>query len=55
MNMRSPTYPIAATTLIWVVCVSAYAAYYVGSRLALPGLQGYEAKWSRQLLFFGLT
>ena len=53
--MTSSKYPILITVLIWAVCVAAYAFYYVKSHLTLPALEGYEAAWSWQLLFFGLT
>lgn len=53
--MNSSKYPVVITVLIWAACVAAYSLYYVRSRLALPGLEGYEAEWSWQLLFFGIT
>lgn len=43
------------TGLAWLLAVVIYASLYVRSRLLLPDLQGYEADWSWQLLFFGLT
>lgn len=55
MNVTPSKYSIVVTALIWAGCVAAYAFYYVKSRLALPDLEGYEAEWSWQLLFFGLT
>jgi len=54
-SMISAKYPIIITTLIWAGCAGGYAFYYIKSRLALPGLEGYEAEWTWQLLFFGIT
>lgn len=53
--MTSSKYPIFFTVLVWAACVAIYSFFYVRARLALPGLEGYEAEWSWQLLFFGIT
>ena len=46
---------ICKTVLIWALVTIAYAYLYVKNVLSLTGLQGYEAEWDWQLLFFAIV
>ena len=46
---------IALTILAWCVITVIYAYIYVSTVLNLPNLQGYEAEWDWQLMFFAIV
>jgi hypothetical protein len=39
----------------WFFMTSTCALVYVADALRNPGLEGYEADWTWQLMFFGIT
>jgi hypothetical protein len=41
--------------MVWSLVTAIYAYFYVTSILASPNLEGYEAEWDWQLLFFAIV
>ena len=46
---------VGLTILVWCLATAIYAYFYVTSILATPNLEGYEAEWDWQLLFFAMV
>jgi len=46
---------IGLTILAWCLITAIYAYLYVTTVLSFPGLQGYEAEWDWQLMFFAIV
>lgn len=46
---------LVITIASWFVITTTAAYVYVSSRIALPGIEGYEQAWDWQLFFFFIT
>ena len=46
---------IGLTILVWCLITAIYAYLYVTTVLSYPDLQGYEAEWDWQLMFFAIV
>lgn len=46
---------IGLTILTWCLITAIYAYLYVTTVLSYPDLQGYEAEWDWQLMFFAIV
>ncbi|HQO16465.1 MAG TPA: hypothetical protein PLG02_05845 [Methylotenera sp.] len=46
---------IGLTILAWCLITAIYAYLYVTTVLSYPDLQGYEAEWDWQLMFFAIV
>ena len=46
---------MAVTFTTWIVVVACFAFIYVKLHLNQSGLEGYEAKWDWQLVFFSVV
>lgn len=46
---------ISFTVLVWCLITLIYAYLYVTTVLSFPDLEGYEAEWDWQLMFFAIV